>query len=111
MYVSAAIGRHLNETKSLIITIIDNQEFKNTLGAYEILFLSVASLNNGSFKTFIDIIIFTRLHNLICMQVLKESLRLYPTAGIGFTKEAPRDCVLSDYHIPQGTPLWVSLHK
>ena len=41
-------------------------------------------------------------------QVLKESLRLYPTAGIGFTKEAPQGCVLSGYHIPHGTTLWVS---
>ena len=45
------------------------------------------------------------------IQVLKESLRLYPTAGIGFTKEAPEDCTLSGYHIPQGTTLWVSVLK
>ena len=48
---------------------------------------------------------------LFIIQVLKESLRLYPTAGIGFTKEAPEECILSGYHIPQGTTLWVSVLK
>ena len=47
----------------------------------------------------------------IIIQVLKESLRLYPTAGIGFTKEAPEECILSGYCIPQGTTLWVSVLK
>lgn len=48
---------------------------------------------------------------MVAVQVLKETLRLYPTAGIGFTKEAPHGCVLSGYHIPQGATLWVSLHQ
>ena len=49
-----------------------------------------------------------RITTAILIQVLKESLRLYPTAGIGFTKEAPKECTLSGYQIPQGTTLWVS---
>lgn len=50
-------------------------------------------------------------YSALTTQVLKESLRLYPTAGIGFSQDAPPGCVLSRYRIPPGTTLWVSFYE
>lgn len=44
------------------------------------------------------------------VQVIKESMRMYPVAGSGIGRYADRDIELGGYLIPKGTEVAVCLH-
>ncbi len=44
------------------------------------------------------------------MQVVMESMRMFPVAGAGIGRYADRDIDLGGYHIPKGTEVAVCLH-
>lgn len=52
------------------------------------------------------------INKLVYLQaIVKEALRLYPTAPLAAPREFSTDCALSGYHIPKGTWLIVNISK
>ncbi|KAI7724575.1 hypothetical protein M8C21_012846, partial [Ambrosia artemisiifolia] len=52
------------------------------------------------------------IKNLVYLDaIIKETLRLYPTAPLSVPHESMEDCVMSGYNIPKGTRLLVNLWK
>ncbi|XP_057470771.1 cytochrome P450 CYP82D47-like [Actinidia eriantha] len=43
--------------------------------------------------------------------IVKETLRLYPPGPLSVPREAMKDCLVADYHVPRGTTLIVNLWK
>ncbi|XP_015872954.3 LOW QUALITY PROTEIN: cytochrome P450 CYP82D47 [Ziziphus jujuba] len=52
------------------------------------------------------------IKNLVYLQaIIKETLRLYPSAPLSVPHESIQDCTVGGYHIPAGTRLLVNLAK
>ncbi|KAG4140337.1 hypothetical protein ERO13_D06G012300v2 [Gossypium hirsutum] len=50
--------------------------------------------------------------NLVYLQsIIKETLRLYPSAPLSVIHEATEDCTVNGYHVSAGTWLIMNLHK
>ncbi|KAK3231508.1 hypothetical protein Dsin_003389 [Dipteronia sinensis] len=52
------------------------------------------------------------LENLFYLQaIIKETMRLYPAAPLSVPHESTEDCIVSGYHVPAQTRLFVNLWK